>query len=213
MTTFVSVQQILELAPEMDPVYRDSFAIGQEVLEEFGIAASPLRVVHFMAQVLHETAALTMLVENLYYSAARLPVVWPTRFKPRGPLDPEDYAGEPRKLANEIYGGRMGNREPDDGFDFRGRGLLQLTGRDVYAHATRVVRVLSPAAPDFTEAPDLVITPAWCLDVAAAEWMSRGCNELADSDDIERITRRINGGLTGLRQRAEWAAAARTVWD
>jgi putative chitinase len=213
MTTFVSVQQILELAPEMDPVYRDSFAFGQEVLEEYGVAASPLRVVHFMAQVLHETAALTMLVENLFYSAARLPVVWPTRFKPRGPLDPEAFAGEPRKLANEIYGGRMGNSEPDDGFDFRGRGLLQLTGRDAYAHATRVVRVLSPAAPDFAEAPDLVVASAWCLDVAAAEWMSRGCNELADSDDIERITRRINGGLTGLRQRAEWAAAARTVWD
>lgn len=212
MSISVSVEQILGLAPGMDPVYRDSFAQGQAGLDGYGISASPLRVVHFMAQVLHETLALTRLAEELHYSAERLPVVWPTRFKPRGPLAPEEYAGNPRKLGNEIYGGRMGNREPDDGYAYRGRGLLQLTGRDSYAHATRVVRVLSPGAPDFGAAPELVITPDWCLDVAAAEWMSRGCNELADSDDITRITRRINGGLTGLRQRAAWVTAARAVW-
>jgi putative chitinase len=213
MTITVSLEQILELAPALHPVYRDSFAIGQPELDEYGISASVLRVVHFMAQVLHETGALTLLVENMNYTAARLPVVWPTRFKPRGPLEPADFAGQPEKLGNEVYGGRMGNREPGDGYLFRGRGLLQVTGRDSYAHATRVVRVLSPAAPDFSEEPELVTAPAWCLDVAAAEWMSRGCNELADSDDLERITRRINGGLTGLRQRGDWLAAARAVWN
>lgn len=212
MTISVTIEQVLGLAPGLHPAYRASLAGGQRQLDEFGIALSALRLAHFMGQVLHETGALTVLEENLHYTAARLPVVWPNRFLPRGPLDPQAYAGDPRKLANAIYGGRMGNVDPDDGYRYRGRGLLQLTGRDSYTHVTKVVRVLEPDAPDFASEPDAVLAPRWCVGAAAAEWMSRGCNELADADDLERITRRVNGGLIGLRQRAAWVAAAKAVW-
>ncbi|RJG11795.1 glycoside hydrolase family 19 protein [Massilia cavernae] len=178
----------------------------------FAIAESTLRVVHFIAQMMHESGALTREYENLNYSAQRLAQVWPCRFAPHGPLDPEAYANNPRKLANEVYGGRMGNTAPDDGYDYRGRGLLQLTGKGNYAAATCRVRCSLPGAPDFVREPDAVLAPAWCLAVAAAEWASRGCNELADANDLERITRRVNGGTTGLPERREWLRKTRLAW-
>ena len=75
---------------------------------------------------------LAIQVENLNYSAERLPKVWPSRFKPTGPLDPLAFAHNPQRLANEVYAGRMGNIGPNDGFTYRGRGLLQLTGKTSY---------------------------------------------------------------------------------
>jgi putative chitinase len=141
-----------------------------------------------------------------------LPKVWPKRFQPTGPLDPAAYAHDQQKLANEVYGGRMGNVAPDDGFRYRGRGLLQLTGKDSYAQATMILRKTFPDAPDFTVEPDAVISSDWCLKVAAAEWFSKGCNELADNDSINAITRAINGGLIGLAERIEWAKRTKFIW-
>ena len=207
----VSIDQIEGLAPSMRPVYRQGFVGGQGMLDAYGIAATPLRIAHFMAQVLHESVGLTMLVENLHYSAERLVQVWPTRFLPRGPLDPRPYAYNERKLGNAVYGGRMGNAGPDDGYHFRGRGLLQLTGKDGYAQATRLLRVQAAHVPDFTQDPDAVLAPMWCVGVAAADWAVRGCNELADADDLEQLTRRINGGLLGLEERRRWLDAAKAV--
>ena len=106
----------------------------------------------------------------------------------------------------------MGNTGPNDGFTYRGRGLLQLTGKESYESATRTVRALNPAAPDFVAAPDAVFSAQWCLVVAAAEWTAKGCNALADEDDIRKVTRRINGGLIGLRDRMEWLRLTRAVW-
>src|SRR5690349_18106471 len=116
----------------MQPGYRAAFTSGQPVLDQWGISASPLRVAHFLAQVLHESQALTVEYENLHYAAARLAKVWPARFRPHGPLDPAPYVRDPRKLADLVYGGRMGNTAPGDGYTYRGRGMLQLTGRSAY---------------------------------------------------------------------------------
>ena len=212
MSPSVSATQLAQLAPNARSSYREAFAAGQPVLDRHGISQSALRLAHFMAQVLHESGALTIQFENLNYSAERLPKVWPSRFAPKGPLDPAAYAHDGRKLANAVYAGRMGNTGPDDGWAFRGRGLLQLTGREAYAGATTALRRVRPDAPDFTAEPDAVIAAEWCLEVAAAEWAAKGCNALADKDAVLAVTRAINGGTIGLAERREWLRRTRFVW-
>ena len=213
MTVPVTLAQIAQLAPNARSSYREAFDKGQGILDAAGISANPLRVAHFMAQVLHESGGLVIQFENLNYSAERLPKVWPSRFKPKGPLNPADYAHNPQKLANEVYGGRMGNAGPNDGFTYRGRGLLQLTGRESYEKATIALRRQEANAPDLVAAPDEVVGARWCLAVAASEWMAKGCNALADQDDIRKITRAINGGSIGLADRTEWMKRTKAVWS
>lgn len=212
MTVTITEHDIAILAPSARSSYREAFANAQPVLDQFGISESPLRMAHFMAQVLHECGGLTIQFENLNYSAERLPKVWPSRFQPTGPLNPAAYAHNPQKLANEVYGRRMGNTAPDDGFTYRGRGLLQLTGKDSYREATQIVRSSFPQAPDFVQAPDEVISADWCVTVAAAEWLQKGCNEKADADSITLVTKAINGGLIGLAERKEWLRRTKAVW-
>jgi putative chitinase len=212
MAIKITRQQISQLAPSARSSYREAFASGQSALDRYGISDSPLRVIHFMAQVLHESAGLTVQFENLNYSAQRLSKVWPRRFKPKGPLNADDYAHAPRKLANAVYGGRIGNKAPNDGYLYRGRGLLQLTGRDSYQQATALVRYAAANSPDFVDLPDEVISAEWCLLVAATEWASKDCNRLADQDSIIKITRAINGGQVGLGDRVEWLNRTRTMW-
>jgi putative chitinase len=212
MTISVTLEQLARLAPGMQACYRDTFRDGQAVLDRWGISASPQRVAHFLAQVLHESQALTVEYEDLDYSAARLAKVWPSRFKPTGPLNPAQYAHSPRKLANLVYGKRMGNAGPDDGFVYRGRGLLQLTGKDSYARATRALQGSVPGSPDFVAHPDAALDPRWCLHVAAATWVAKGCNELADQDDLGQLTRRINGADHGLAERDAWCRSAGAIW-
>jgi putative chitinase len=212
MAVNVTLAQILRLTPNAQPGYQDAFRNGQPVLDEYQISATPLRVAHFMAQVLHESAGLTIQFENLNYSPERLSQVFPSRFRPNGPLDPNDYAHNPEKFANEVYGGRMGNTGPNDGYTYRGRGLLQLTGKESYQEATRILRQKNPAAPDFVGSPDEVVSSQWCLTVAAGVWASKGCNALADLDDIRKITQAINGGEIGLAERMDWARRTKAVW-
>jgi putative chitinase len=212
MTTQVTLAQLLKLAPNIRSSYRDAFQNGQVLLDQHKISASPLRVAHFMAQILHESGGLSIHFENLNYSAARLPKVWPSRFKPKGPLDPNDYAHNSQKLANEVYGGRMGNTGPNDGYTYRGRGLLQLTGKVSYQEATTIIRKDYPTAPDFVVSPDEVISADWCLHIAVTEWVAKGCNALADQDNIRKVTKAINGGLIGLNDRIDWAKRTKTIW-
>lgn len=209
----VSPAQLTQLAPRCLPTYSDAFIDNGALLARYGVNASGLRLAHFMAQILHESAALTVRYENLRYSARRLSQVWPTRFQPTGPLDPEDYAYNEEKLANEVYGGRMGNIHPGDGYRYRGRGLLQLTGRANYARATRLLHEDVPSAPDLEADPDAVLTPPWSLALAAAEWEVRGCNAAADQDNVRLVTRRINGGTVGLEQRRAWLVRTKAMWD
>jgi putative chitinase len=212
MAVTVTLDQILQLAPNTRSTYREAFQNGQAVLDRCAISDSPLRTAHFMAQVLHESGGLTLQFENLNYSPERLPQVWPRRFRPKGPLDPAGFSHNPQNLANQVYGGRMGNVGPNDGFTYRGRGLLQLTGRESYQAATTALRNDFPDAPDFIENPDAVISAQWCLAIAAAEWAAKGCNAMADRDDIKAITRAINGGKIGLAQRMEWAKRTKAIW-
>jgi putative chitinase len=212
MTITVTIDQILRLAPNARSSYREAFENGQIVFDKSKISDTGLRVAHFMAQVLHESGGFTIQFENLNYSPERLPKVWSSRFKPKGPLDPHEFAHNPQKLANEVYGGRMGNNDRNDGYTYRGRGLLQLTGKDSYVEATTILRKDFPLVPDFAENPDEVISTQWCLQVAVSEWVAKGCNALADKDNIRAVTRAINGGLIGLAERTDWLKKTKAVW-
>ncbi|WP_395686436.1 glycoside hydrolase family 19 protein [Caenimonas koreensis] len=173
----VTPANIALLAPSARSSYRAAFVNGQQWLDHYGISVNALRVAHFMAQMLHESAGLTIQFENLNYSAQRLPVVWPTRFQPKGPLDPAAYAHNPQKLANTVYARvQLGNTAAGDGYKYRGRGLLQLTGKASYQAATAELRKDNPKSPDFVADPDAVISADWALAIAASEWAAKGCN-------------------------------------
>ena len=170
---------------------------------------TPRRGAAFLAQIAYESGECRRLVENLSYSAARLCAVWPNRFATQAAAKP--YARNPQALANYIYAKRLGNGDvaSGDGWRFRGRGLIQLTGRGNYRSCG-----LAVALPLETE-PDQLESPVPAALAAAQFWQSRGLNHLADDQnddhddaDFVRITKIINGGTTGLMsRRAYWARA------
>jgi len=214
MDIMVTEEQILRLAPNVRSAYIEAFKFSwKETVHQYEID-TPLRVAHFMAQILHELSGFSVLYENLNYSAKRLAVVWPSRFLPKGKLDPEKFAYNPEALANVVYGGRMGNTEPGDGWKYRGRGLIQLTGKANYQRLSDLLKATGQyISSDLVAFPELVVSPMRCLAVAAVFWKEAGCNEAADQDDILRVTRKINGGLVGLRERQSWLVRTKQIWS
>ena len=200
----VTPAQLAQLAPKCLDLFKQAFADADTVLAPYGINDSALRLAHFMAQVLHETAALTVEAENLNYSPERLMAVWPRRFPALAAAEP--YAGNPEKLANLVYGGRMGNIDPGDGWKYIGRGLLQLTGRAAYKKYGDLLGI------DLAGTPVLAVDPQWALKVAGAVWQALGCNAKADADDVTAVTKAINGGLTGFSDRQAWLVKTKAVW-
>ena len=178
---------------------------GGALLARHGIAGHPLRLHHFLAQVGHESAGLSRLEENLSYTAARIRAVWPSRFAEPGAA--EALAGNPAALADAVYGGRMGNGDAasGDGWRFRGRGYIQLTGRAAYRTAGR------RAGLDLEAAPGLAAFPEHALAVACAFWSWRCLNGPCDRDDLMALTRAINGGSHGLADRRAWLEKVRRV--
>lgn len=203
----ITAEQLDSLAPKAKAFYRDAFLNGADVLAKYGINDTGLRLAHFMAQVLHESGALTITEESLFYThPERIRDVWPTRFKTVA--DAEPYAKNPEKLANFVYGNRkdIGNDQPGDGFRFIGRGLIQITGRDSYTRFGQNLGV------DLVADPKLACSEQWCLPLAAEEWTEKGCNALADADDVKAVTKKINGGTIGLAERIAWLAKTKAVW-
>ncbi|KQP21381.1 glycoside hydrolase family 19 protein [Pseudorhodoferax sp. Leaf265] len=147
-----------------------------------------------------ESAALSRLEENLSYSAERLLQVWPSRFKTLSAAEP--YARNPEELAKAVYGGRIGNSAAGDGWRYRGRALKQLTGRSNY------LAYAEAAKGDVVRWPELLVKPAYAADSAGWFWHSRGCNARADDGDVRGLTKRVNGGETGPRERAALTAQA-----
>lgn len=161
------------------------------------------RLCHFMAQVSHECGGGTIAEENLFYSARRMTEVWPKRYPTIAAAAP--YAQNGRALANHTYGGRMGNRPgTDDGWNYRGRGLIQITGRDGYQ------KVGSIAGLDLVGNPSLANEPGNLLLVAASFWTWKGLNKKADAGltdaALVACTKLINGGTNGLADRRAWFA-------
>lgn len=169
--------------------------------------STPVRQSAFLAQVLHESSELRRSQEALSYSAPRLREVWPRHF----PTDDIAalYSHQPERLANYVYANRMGNGDEDsgDGWHYRGRGLLQLTGRATYASFAKASKIDALANPDLVQLP-----PAAALS-AGWFWATNYLNELADrtaGPDRETqfiaLTKCINGGTNGLHQRQEYWA-------
>lgn len=193
---------LVGLAPRVRDTYRE--ALSSEILSASHLAGKPLRLAHFLAQVCHETGGLTILIENLNYTTSRrLMEVWPSRF--RTVVSTLPYLRNPRALANKVYGGRMGNVDPDDGWKYIGRGLLQITGREHYARNGQVLCI--PLEND----PSLAIDPKHALAVALETWRWKNCDVSADADDVVGVTRKINGGLIGLADRRRWLERTKSM--
>jgi putative chitinase len=168
------------------------------VFAKYGIS-TPLLAAHVMAQISHECGAGHEVVESLNYSAGRMMQVWPSRFPTMASAQP--YAGNPRALANKVYNGRMGNVSgSDDGWNFRGRGAAQTTGRDGYA------RLAKATGLDLVNHPDLANDPIRFLECGVADFILCGCLPFAKADDVLNVTRRLNGGTVGLAARQLWLA-------
>lgn len=155
-----------------------------------------LRIIHLGAQISHESMGGSHLVENLKYSAKRLIQVWPRRFPTLDSAKP--YAMNEEALADKVYGGRLGNHDPDDGYKYRGRGLIQLTGRANFQ------TVQDRTGLQVIDDPEIASDPETALEVACFMFVKLGCMPYADADDVEAVTRKINGGTTGLNERQDW---------
>ena len=164
-------------------------------MDEFEIN-TPQRRAMFLAQCCHESGHFRAVSENLNYKADSLSRVFPKYFKD---VDPNDYAKQPEKIANRVYGSRMGNGDEasGDGYRFRGRGLIQLTGKSNYVACSEDLEV------DLIENPDYLLSPEGAARSAAWFWDSRDLNDLADAGDVVGATKKINGGTIGLEERTE----------
>jgi putative chitinase len=206
MAVAIAVQDVAKLAPDMRTNYQQSIQAGQATFDAAGISASPLRVAHFFAQIMQECGALTLFTENMNYSAEGLMKTWPSRFPDLAST--VGFAHNPQAIGDKVYGGRMGNG-PNEGYKYRGRGLIQITGKTAYAALSN----RPDLAVDLVADPDQAFSAAWSLKVACAFWTSKNINALADQDDIAAVTRAVNGGLNGLAGRTEGLRKAKAVWS
>lgn len=147
-------------------------------------------VAMFLAQIGHESSDLRRLEESLWYSAERMIAVWPSRFHTYAGALP--YAENPEALANEVYGGRMGNTAPGDGWRYRGRGPIQLTGKSNYRRAERGTGL------PLLDHPDRLAT---CARYGAMSAVWYWIEHVTPRADIRTATKQINGGLNGLADR------------
>lgn len=196
----VTNETIISVCPNARRSLVNGFVEGlPAAMDRFGINTE-IRIENFLAQCAVESGHFRSFEENLNYSAKRMTQVWPRRFPTIASARP--YARNPKALANKTYGSRLGNRQgTDDGWIYRGRGAIQLTGRDNYAACGKATGL------DLVNNPDLAADPRNAALIAGWFWDERGLNGFADRDDIKTITKRINGGYHGLRQRTQYRKA------
>lgn len=158
-------------------------------MEHFNIN-TPNRIAAFLANLAHESGSFNTTEENLMYSAKRLMQVFPRYFRGR---NVNLYHRQPQKIANVVYANRMGNgdKASGDGWRYRGRGLIQLTGKTNYEMLGEAI------GADIASDPDWILTPEGATISAGWFWSSRGLNDLADDVNLREITRKINGGFNG----------------
>jgi putative chitinase len=201
MASFEQLQQIFTGAkPENLEKFCDAL---NEAMHEFEIN-TPHREAMFLAQCGHESGQFSLVTENLNYKAETLTKVFPKYFKD---VDPNDYAKQPEKIANRVYANRMGNgdSESGDGYRYRGRGLIQLTGKNNYSACGEALE------KDLHSDSDYLATPEGAARSAGWFFQENGCNEVADSDDVVKCTKIINGGTIGLEERTHLYEKAKSV--
>lgn len=216
----ITRQQIRTLAPNVILPYEKSFATAGDVLPRYGITTG-LRLAHFMAQVLHESGQLRILTESLNYSVDGLLATFGTK---RVSRDLAAKIGrtttrraDQEAIAEAVYGGtwgakNLGNSVRGDGWRYRGHGLMQLTGRANFRRIGRRISEELGEAVDLEQHPELTYDPRYALHVPCIFWKDGGCNELADADDVRKVTKAINGGYNGLDDRRAKLAKTKAIW-
>lgn len=190
---FLSKEQLAQLIPG-NPYVEEWHEALSLCLPDYDIN-TPQRVAAFIAQCAHESGGFRALKENLNYRAVTLRKIFPKYF----PTDElaAAYAGKQEKIANKVYGGRMGNgpEESGDGFRYCGRGLIQLTGKNNYqAFADSIETPVE-------DIPAYLATFEGAVQSACWFWETNNLNQWADRGDILTLTKRINGGTIGLEDR------------
>ena len=170
-----------------------------ELLPKYGITTER-RVAHFLSQCAHESGGFKRLEENLNYSAKALRAVFGRYFGAAPKRDADEYHRQPEMIANYVYMDefrkyKMGNTQEGDGWRFRGRGLKQLTGRENYTRFGKSVDMTAE------EAAEYVATPAGAIESACWFWNANNLNDIADTDNVVKMTKKINGGNIGLEDR------------
>ena len=190
----ITTDQIQTAYPSSDSDIVSALTNSLDTLASKYEINTPLRLAHFLAQTAHESGGFTAIVENLNYSADSLSKIFHKYFTD---VDPNDYARQPEKIANRVYANRMGNGDEDsgDGFKFRGRGLIQLTGKNNYSAMAADLGI------DVDQCSEYLETPEGACESAAWFWNKNGLNKLADADDVTAVTKKINGGTIGLEDR------------
>lgn len=190
-----TVEKLHDIIPKVKNVeeWYDSMC---ESLPQYGIN-DIARVAAFIAQCAHESGGFTMLQENLNYSAKGLVGTFKKYFPDEAVAKP--YERKPEKIANKVYANRMGNGDEasGEGWKFRGRGLIQLTGKSNYTKCSQAF------FDDLTllDQPEILIQPYYALNSACWFWNANKLNDLADAQDIKMMTKKINGGFIGLEDR------------
>jgi putative chitinase len=203
----ITVDRIKAVCPNADHDIIEAIVTAAPVsLPKAGLN-DPIRLAHFIAQIATETGGLRRLDEDLNYTAARLVKVFPRRFKSVTGAQP--YVRNPEKLANFVYGGRNGNKEPGDGFRYRGSGLIQLTGRGNFDAVGNLVGM------NLVDNPELARHADSALEIALGYWTKHKINSVAGtaSDDaVKAVTKLINPALQGLDDRkAYFTKSARST--
>lgn len=168
---------------------------AMEILPKYEITTAN-RIAGFFAQCGHESMNFTVLSENLNYRAETLEKLFSKYFSKAG-RNAADYAKQPEKIANVIYANRMGNGDTasGEGYAFRGRGIVQLTGKDNYSAFALSIKMTLPDIIEYVQ------TKKGALESACWYWNSRNINAACDSNDIVKMTKLVNGGTIGLEDR------------
>tara|TARA_Y100001951_G_scaffold88698_2_gene80471 strand:- start:9375 stop:10112 length:738 start_codon:yes stop_codon:yes gene_type:complete len=176
----------------MDDTMRKVAKALEDKAADYGQDATMPRLAEFIAQIANETGGFRRWSENLNYSAKRMTQVWPGRFPTIASAQP--YERNPEALANKTYGGRMGNTQPGDGWKYRGRGALQLTGRNNYTLYGRLTGV------DLVNKPELAEDPYYSTIIAMEFFKQGKVNNAVDRGDFREARRITNGGSIGLEE-------------
>lgn len=162
----------------------------------------------FLATILHESGEFAIKEENMNYRAARIHDVWPSRFPTIQSAIP--YERNPQKLANKVYGGRMGNDAINDGWMFRGRGFIQITGKESYFSYFNFKKsgggyVFKENPTTIEELLKLLVRDDWSIDSACWEFaIDKKLIQAAANNDFKTVTKRINGGFIGYKDRVRY---------
>lgn len=192
----LTIEKLAQIAPKTKRETLEKYVTPlNNALTAIG-AKSKKHMAAFLAQVMHESGELVFVVENLNYGAEGLLKVFGKYFTQSSAVT---YARKPEMIANRVYANRMGNGDErsGDGWKFRGRGLIQITGRNNYTAFAKSFNMTVDQAVDFA------MTPTGAVATASWFWISNKLNRFVDADDFVGLTKAINGGTNGIEHRTK----------